>query len=135
MGITNKTKRLKQYTFFISIKVFILLKIRLLIFKIKVYVHKVNAGTCEILHKEIKIEYFFYMSIAMKIPVHGIFNYKIFFLFYSFFVMDLLGVIPKYSLYLWRKFLRFFNPIISGITWTEYFPLSNNSRAFSIRIR
>ncbi len=52
------------------------------------------------------------MSIAMKIPVHGIFNYKIFFLFYSFFVMDLLGVIPKYSLYLWRKFLRFFNPII-----------------------
>ena len=40
------------------------------------------------------------MSIAMKIPVHGIFNYKIFFLFYSFFVMDLLGVIPKYSLYL-----------------------------------
>ncbi len=28
------------------------------------------------------------MSIAMKIPVHGIFNYKIFFLFYSFFVMD-----------------------------------------------
>lgn len=61
------------------------------------------------------------MSIAMKIPVHGIFNYKIFFLFYSFFVMDLLGVIPKYSLYLWRKFLRFFNPIISGITWTEYF--------------
>ena len=44
-------------------------------------------------------------------------------------------VIPKYSLYLWRKFFRFLNPIISGTTLTEYLPLSNSSRAFSIRIR
>lgn len=49
--IANKTKRLKQQTFFILVKVFILVKqIRLLILKIKVYVHRVNTGNNEILH-------------------------------------------------------------------------------------
>ena len=56
--------------------------------------------------------------------------------FYSdyFFLIDSLGVIPKYSLYLLRKFFTSFNPIISGMVPTGYFPLSNNSCAFSIRI-
>ena len=46
-----ETKRLKQHTFFILVKVFILVKqIRLLILKIKVYVHRVNTGNDEILH-------------------------------------------------------------------------------------
>lgn len=52
-AIANKTKRLKQQTFFILVKVFILLKIRLLILKIKVYVHNVNATIDKILHREI----------------------------------------------------------------------------------
>lgn len=34
------------------------------------------------------------------------------FVYYCFFIIDSLGVIPKYSLYLCRKFFRFFNPII-----------------------
>ena len=33
-----------------------------------VYVHKVNAGTCEILHKEIKIEYFFLYEYCHEDP-------------------------------------------------------------------
>ena len=61
------------------------------------------------------------MSIVMKIPVNGIFGYITQYLLLLFFVIDSLGVIPKYSLYLWRKFLRLFNPIISGRTLTEYF--------------
>ena len=100
MGITNKTKRLKQYTFFISIKVFILLKIRLLIFKIKVYVHSVNATINTILHEEVKKERLLYASVIVKIPVGGIFGYIASYLFYCFFMIDSLGVIPKYSLYL-----------------------------------
>ena len=132
---TNKTKRLKQRTFFISVKVFILFKIRLLIFKIKVYVHRVNAGNCKILHKEIKNRIFFCKNAVAKVPMDGTFKQIADFVYYCFFIIDSLGVIPKYSLYLWRKFFRFLNPIISGTTLTEYLPLSNSSRAFSIRIR
>lgn len=40
------------------------------------------------------------MSTIMKTPVHGIFGYISSFLSYCFFMIDSLGVIPKYSLYL-----------------------------------
>lgn len=113
---TNKTKRLKQRTFFISVKVFILFKIRLLIFKIKVYVHRVNAGNCKILHKEIKKQNIFCKNTVAEVPMDGTFKQIAGFVYYCFFVIDSLGVIPKYSLYLLRKFFRFFNPIISGTT-------------------
>ena len=99
--IANKTKRLKQQTFFILVKVFILVKqIRLLILKIKVYVHRVNATINTILHEEVKKERLLYASVIVKIPVGGIFGYIASYLFYCFFMIDSLGVIPKYSLYL-----------------------------------
>lgn len=54
---------------------------------------------------------------------------------YPALLMASLGVIPKCFLKLSRKFFSSFNPIKSGISFTAYFPLANNSHAFSIRIR
>ena len=53
-----------------------------------------------ILHEEVKKERLLYASVTMKIPVGGIFGYIASYLFYCFFMIDSLGVIPKYSLYL-----------------------------------
>ena len=48
----------------------------------------------------VKKERLLYASVIVKIPVGGIFGYIASYLFYCFFMIDSLGVIPKYSLYL-----------------------------------
>ena len=64
------------------------------------YVHSINATINTILHEEVKKERLLYASVIVKIPVGGIFGYIASYLFYCFFMIDSLGVIPKYSLYL-----------------------------------
>ena len=54
----------------------------------------------ETLDEEVKKERLLYASVIVKIPVGGIFGYIASYLFYCFFMIDSLGVIPKYSLYL-----------------------------------
>ena len=88
-AITNKTKRLKQHTFFILVKVFILVKqIRLLILKIKVYVHRVNTGNNGILHQANEKEKGTPVDFSVNIALEYLRTYFYMFVLFRLFFLD-----------------------------------------------
>ena len=88
-SITNKTKRLKQHTFFILVKVFILVKqIRLLILKIKVYVHRVNTGNNGILHQANEKEKGTPVDFSVNIALEYLRTYFYMFVLFRLFFLD-----------------------------------------------
>ena len=87
--IANKTKRLKQQTFFILVKVFILVKqIRLLILKIKVYVHRVNTGNNGILHQANEKEKGTPVDFSVNIALEYLRTYFYMFVLFRLFFLD-----------------------------------------------